>query len=39
MGAHIRSDEQKIVDAFRPQRTASGGYRLENEFHILIARA
>jgi SAM-dependent methyltransferase len=30
---------EAVVDALAPFRTASGGYRLENEFHILIARA
>jgi SAM-dependent methyltransferase len=28
-----------ILDALEPYRTASGGYRLENEWHYLIARA
>jgi hypothetical protein len=28
-----------IVDGLASFRTAGGGYRLENEFHILIARA
>jgi SAM-dependent methyltransferase len=33
---HIRN---AIVDALAPYRTPSGGYRLENEWHYLIARA
>lgn len=28
-----------IVDALAPYRTQSGGYRLENQWHYLIARA
>jgi SAM-dependent methyltransferase len=28
-----------ILEALAPYRTASGGYRLENEWHFLIARA
>jgi len=28
-----------IVDALAPYRTPSGGYRLRNEWHYLIARA
>ena len=27
-----------IVDGLAPYRTPDGGYRLENEFHYLIAR-
>ena len=36
-----REDEVKaaIVDGLAPFRTPAGGYRLENEFHFLIARA
>jgi SAM-dependent methyltransferase len=36
-----REDEVRraIVEGLAPFRTADGGYRLENEFHILIARA
>jgi SAM-dependent methyltransferase len=30
---------RRIVDAFATQRTPDGGYALENEFRILIARA
>jgi len=30
---------EEIVAALAPHRTADGGYRLENEFHFLIARA
>jgi hypothetical protein len=30
---------EEIVDALAPFRTPSGGYRLENEFRFLIARA
>jgi SAM-dependent methyltransferase len=33
---HVRN---AIVDALAPYRTPSGGYRLENEWHYLIARA
>jgi SAM-dependent methyltransferase len=29
----------EIVEALAPYRTAEGGYRLENEFHFLVARA
>lgn len=29
---------RQIVDALAPHRTADGGYRLENEFHFLVAR-
>ena len=28
-----------IVEGLEPYRTPEGGYRLENEFHFLIARA
>jgi hypothetical protein len=28
-----------ILDALAPYRTADGGYRLQNEWHYLIARA
>jgi hypothetical protein len=28
-----------IVEGLAPYRTRAGGYRLENEFHFLIARA
>lgn len=36
-----REEELKtaIVDGLEPYRTPQGGYRLENEFHFLIARA
>jgi SAM-dependent methyltransferase len=36
-----REDEvrRKIVDGLAPHRTVEGGYRLENEFHFVIARA
>jgi SAM-dependent methyltransferase len=30
---------EAIVEALAPFRTATGGYRLKNEFHFLIARA
>ncbi len=30
---------RQIVDALAPYRTSDGGYRLENEFHFLIATA
>jgi SAM-dependent methyltransferase len=30
---------EAIVDGLAPYRTADGGYRLENEWHVLIARA
>jgi hypothetical protein len=29
----------EIVAGLEPYRTPEGGYRLENEFHFLIARA
>jgi hypothetical protein len=28
-----------IVEALAPYRTRAGGYRLENEWHYLVARA
>jgi hypothetical protein len=28
-----------VLDALAPYRTTDGGYRLENEWHTLIARA
>jgi hypothetical protein len=28
-----------IIEGLAPHRTTAGGYRLENEFHFLIARA
>jgi SAM-dependent methyltransferase len=31
--------EDALVEGLAPYRTPSGGYRLENEFHYLIARA
>jgi hypothetical protein len=36
-----REDEVRaaIVEGLAPYRTPEGGYRLENEFHFLIARA
>jgi hypothetical protein len=36
-----REDEvrRRIVEALAPLRTREGGYRLENEFHIVIAAA
>jgi SAM-dependent methyltransferase len=34
--AEVRAE---IVEALSPYRTAEGGYRLENEFHFLVARA
>jgi hypothetical protein len=36
-----REDEVRaaIVEGLEPYRTPEGGYRLENEFHFLIARA
>jgi SAM-dependent methyltransferase len=34
--ADVRS---QIVEALAAHRTAAGGYRLENEFHFLVARA
>jgi SAM-dependent methyltransferase len=30
---------RRIVDALAPFRTADGSYRLENEFHFVVARA
>jgi SAM-dependent methyltransferase len=33
------SVRRQIVDALAPYRSADGGYRLENEYHYLIARA
>jgi SAM-dependent methyltransferase len=30
--------KRQIVEALAPHRTADGGYRLENEFHFLVAR-
>ncbi len=30
---------REIVEALAPYRTTDGGYRLENEFHYLVARA
>jgi SAM-dependent methyltransferase len=40
VGPH-REDEVRaaIVEGLAPYRTPDGGYRLENEFHLLIARA
>jgi hypothetical protein len=40
VGPH-REDEvrRQIVEALAPCRTPQGGYRLENEFHVLIASA
>ena len=36
-----REDEVRgqIVEALAPCRTREGGYRLENEFHVVIASA
>jgi hypothetical protein len=36
-----REEEVKdaIVEGLAPYRTPDGGYRLNNEFHFLIARA
>ena len=31
--------ESAIVQAFEPYRTASDGYRLENEWHSLLTTA
>jgi len=30
---------EQFVEALAPCRTPGGGYRLENEFHVLVARA
>jgi hypothetical protein len=34
--AEVRDE---IVEALAPYRTPSGGYRLENESHFMVARA
>jgi hypothetical protein len=31
--------ERQIVEALAPYRTLEGGYRLENEFHFVVALA
>jgi SAM-dependent methyltransferase len=37
--AHEQDVRRQMVDALAPFRTDDGGYRLENEFHFVIARA
>jgi SAM-dependent methyltransferase len=37
--AHEPDVRRQMVDALAPFRTDDGGYRLENEFHFVIARA
>jgi hypothetical protein len=36
---HVDALRAAIVDALAAHRASDGGYRLQNEFHYLVARA